>query len=66
MRRHSDIKTAKDLTNAMNVGRKNSMEDNRLYRKDSRRLYLENDIDITDNIELESGGSLILFSFYSS
>ncbi|KAK6644849.1 hypothetical protein RUM43_001122 [Polyplax serrata] len=54
MRRHSDIKTTKDLTNAMNVGRKNSMEDNRLYRKDSRRLYLENDIDITDNIELES------------
>lgn len=62
MRRHSDIKTSKDITNAMNIAKKTSYldDDHLLCRKDSRRLYHENDIDIADDIELESG-RIILF-----
>lgn len=46
----------------MNLMRKVPLEgiDSFLYRKDSRKLYMENDIDITEDIELEPGTAILL------
>lgn len=70
-RRYSDIKTSKELSNEMSLkyenfkrGRKSLDLDEHpfLCRKDSRKLYMDNDIDITDDIELEPGTTKFFFT----